>query len=73
LFLFCFYFCLSVISFLIETRGEDDDDDIEFLEALARSQDDATQKSPPRSANPFVSLYDAHPELELERTTIAQV
>lgn len=44
---------------------------MELLEALARSKEDENKRQPP--ANPFVSLYDTHPELELERTNLAEV
>ena len=57
----------------VEIRDDDDNDDIEFLEVLARTQDDAPQSFTAHSINPFVSLYEAHPELELERNSLAQV
>jgi hypothetical protein len=65
---------IELICLVQLTQIRDDDDDIEFLEVLARTQDDTPPNlTPPHSVNPFVSLYDAHPELELERNTLAQV
>lgn len=43
---------------------------MDLLEALARSKNEDKDSA---SSNPFLDLYDAHPELELERTSLSDV